>query len=310
MKKIFLLFIIIFTFGYPINLFAEGNEILIKTIDNKIFKEILPDDYNMLVRHGFGTDSSIGTPFSVEFQSTDPYPLYLFYFPIIRNGEIVSYVEQRIMEGEFAGWAVSEWFSDESDLTQLSNGNAYAIIHDKNINELAVSDNDVIILRSDPGYLIDYNTPYEGKETKIVNIMEPIDIDKSFLTPEVDDERAIFENARKKGRRAISQRNADELGVINKNDRLLIPLRNIAELIGCTVEWDSAERAAYAKKGDNTVKFVIGKIQYSVNDKVYNLDVPAEIYNGKTFIPLRAVSEAFDADIAYNSATKMITLSY
>ena len=61
MKKIFLLFIIIFTFGYPINLFAEGNEILIKTIDNteaiKIFKEILPDDYNMLVRHGFGTDS-------------------------------------------------------------------------------------------------------------------------------------------------------------------------------------------------------------------------------------------------------------
>jgi len=47
-----------------------------------------------------------------------------------------------------------------------------------------------------------------------------------------------------------------------------------------------------------------------VNDKVYNLDVPAEIYNDRTFIPLRAVSESLGASITYNSTTKKITLSY
>lgn len=329
MKRIycFLLFAVIFTIVYSTSLFAEsvGNEILIKTIDNseaiKIFKEKLFDDYDMLSRNGFGIGSSIGTPFSMEYQekydgneryptkSPDGVNVYLFYFPIIRNGEIITYVEQTVKEDEVVSWATTKWFDGESDLTQLSNGNAYALITDKTINQIAVSDNDVVILKSDPDYPVDYNVPYEGKETKIVNIMEPIDIDTSFVIPQTEEEIAIFENARKNGKTIISQ-NADELGAINKNSRLLVPLRDIAELIGCTVDWDSNARAAYARKNGNTVKFVIGKTEYSVNDKVYNLDVPAEIYNDKTFIPLRAVSESLGASITYNSATKKITLSY
>ncbi len=329
MKRIycFLLFAVIFTIVYSTSLFAEsvGNEILIKTIDNseaiKIFKEKLFDDYDMLSRNGFGIGSSIGTPFSMEYQekydgneryptkSPDGVNVYLFYFPIIRNGEIITYVEQTVKEDEVVSWATTKWFDGESDLTQLSNGNAYALITDKTINQIAVSDNDVVILKSDPDYPVDYNVPYEGKETKIVNIMEPIDIDTSFVIPQTEEEIAIFENARKNGKTIISQ-NADELGAINKNSRLLVPLRDIAELIGCTVDWDSNARAAYARKNGNTVKFVIGKTEYSVNDKVYNFDVPAEIYNDKTFIPLRAVSESLGANIAYNNATKKITLSY
>ncbi len=329
MKRIycFLLFAVIFTIVYSTSLFAEsvGNEILIKTIDNseaiKIFKEKLFDDYDMLSRNGFGIGSSIGTPFSMEYQekydgneryptkSPDGVNVYLFYFPIIRNGEIITYVEQTVKEDEVVSWATTKWFDGESDLTRLSNGNAYALITDKTINRIAVSDNDVVILQSDPDYPVDYNVPYEGKETKVVNIMEPIDIETSFVIPQTEEERAIFENAQKNGKTIISQ-NVDELGAINKNNRLLVPLRNIAELIGCTVDWDSNARAAYARKNGNTVKFVIGKTEYSVNDKVYNLDVPAEIYNDKTFIPLRAVSESLGASITYNSATKKITLSY
>ena len=328
MKKFsyLLLFIFIFTIGYSTTLSAESikNKILIRTIDNteaiKIFKNKLNDDWGMLTRNGFGVGSSIGTPFSVEFQErydgTDRYPtkspdginIYLFYFPIIRDGEIVTYIEQTVKENGTVSWATAKWFSDESDLTQLSNGKAYALITDKTINKIAISDNDVVILESDPDYPVDYNVPYEGKETYTVNIMEPIDIDTSFLIPQTEEEKAIFENARKNGKTIISQ-NADELGAINKNSRLLVPLRSIAELIGCTVDWDNNAKAAYAKKNDNTVKFVIGKTEYSVNDKVYNLDVPAEIYNDKTFIPLRAVSESLGASITYNSTTKKITLS-
>jgi len=38
--------------------------------------------------------------------------------------------------------------------------------------------------------------------------------------------------------------------------------------------------------------------------------VPAQIYNDKTYIPIRAVSEALGADITYNVSSKNITLSY
>ena len=181
LKKIFLLFIIIVTFGYPTNLLAEETEILIKTIDNteaiEIFKDRLRGDWGMLTRNGFGKGFVIGTPFSVEYQFPPQSPddininTYLFYFPIIRNGEIITYVEQTVEDGE-ASWSTAKWFSDESDLTQLSNGNAYALINDRTINKIAVSDNDTVILQSDPDYNVDYNVPYEGKGTKVVNIME------------------------------------------------------------------------------------------------------------------------------------------
>jgi len=328
MKKISLLFIIIFIImAYPMVLFAENteNEILIKTIDNteaiRLFQEHLYGDGDMLARNGFGVDSSIGTPFSVEYQGAydgdDKYPtkspdgvnVYLFYFPIIRNGEIINYVEQTVMEDGFVSWATAKWFDGESDLTQLSDGNAYEIVNDKNWNKIAFSGDKKVVLMSDPDYPIDYNTPYEGKETKVVNIMEPINIDTSSVIPQTEEERAIFENARKDGKTVILQ-NADGLGAINKDSRLLVPLRTIAELMGCTVDWDNNTRTAYAKKDGNTVKVVIGKTEYNVNDKVYNLDVPAQIYNDRTYIPLRAVSEALGADVTYNNTSKNIILSY
>jgi len=329
MKKISLLFIIVFIIiVYPIVLFAENteNKILIKTIDNteaiKLFQEHLYGDGGMLSRNGFGVGSSIGTPFSVEYQegydgsgrnpikSPDGVNVYLFYFPIIRDGEIINYVEQTVREDGFVSWATAKWFDGESDLTQLSDGNTYAIVHDKtDTNKIAVSDNNIVVLRSNPYHPIDYNPPYEGKETKVVNIMEPINIDTSSVIPQTDEERAIFENARKDGKRVILQ-NADGLGAINKDSRLLVPLRTIAELMGCTVDWDNNERAAYAKKDGNIVKVVIGKTEYTVNDKVYNLDVPAEIYNDRTYIPLRAVSEALGANVTYNNNSKNIILSY
>jgi len=67
-------------------------------------------------------------------------------------------------------------------------------------------------------------------ETKVVNIMQPIDIDTSPVIPQTEEEKAIFENARKNGK-VVVQRNADSIGAINKNNRLLVPLRDIAESI-------------------------------------------------------------------------------
>jgi len=79
MKKIFLLFSVIFTMSYSGTLFAgeKVDEILIKTIDNteaiNLFKELISGNSGMLSRNGFGSNSKIGTPFSVEYQGADSY---------------------------------------------------------------------------------------------------------------------------------------------------------------------------------------------------------------------------------------------
>lgn len=316
MKKITFLLLFAFIFiTYPKALFAETteNQILIRTIDNseaiELFQKEVYANGDMISRNGFGTNSYIGTPFSMEYQYGKPYE-YLFYFPIIRDGKIVNYVAQTIRDSGEVSWAVTQFFGNEPDvgLMHLNDGNIYSLVTNSKRDKLGVSDNgDVVEFVSfNP---IEYDKPYVGKETTVVNILEPLDIDTSSLIPQTDEERAIIEKARENGE-FLQTLNVDSIGAINKDDRLLVPFRTVAEIIECTVDWDGSEKAAYATKGDNVVKFVIGKSEYSINDETYDFDVPAEIYNDRAYIPIRAVSEALGANITYNSASKMITLSY
>lgn len=327
MKKIFLLICTIFTILLlPKALYADDyDSILIKTVDCdkaiEAFKTELPHMEGSLARFGFSYDSKIGTPFGKEFiphknyltASYNPEEHIEYYFPILNNGEIVNYIALNFSEKGTVHFSIGPLLSD--NLNKLRDGNAYIIVESYDFKEedssygdiFAVSEKKVINLDE---YKTEERIPnIADLERSVVDITKPIDIDTSFIIPQTEEEKAIFEDARKNGKTIISQ-NADELGAINKNSRLLVPFRNIAELMGCTVDWDNTTKAAYAKKNDNIVKFVIGKTEYSVNDKVYNLDVPAEIYNDKTFIPLRAVSESLGASISYNSTTKKITLSY
>ena len=306
----------------PIVSFAEStdNKILVKTIDNsdviKYFKENFSNNSLILSRNGFGENTVVGTPFSVEYQAYNNESSYLFYFPIINNGEITTYAE---VDPSYKNdknaklTAVGNFYDYEGGLEKLNDGNVYAIINDKKTESvIAISDNKIITLlpwhAGDPSNY-EYDTPYKNKETKIVNIMEPIDIDISSLIPKTEEEKAIFEDAQKNGKTVI-QRNVDLLGAINKNNRLLVPLRAMADIIDCTVEWDGTDKTAYAKKGNNTVKFKAGSNEYSINDDNYSLDVPAEIYNGRIFVPIRAAVTAFGADIAYNGRNKNIVISY
>ena len=133
--------------------------------------------------------------------------------------------------------------------------------------------------------------------------------DKEINKPIENEEITTSRESESEGKTIITK-SAEELGALNKNDRLLIPLRDVAELTGCRVEWDGNTKTACAKKGKNTVKFLINSNEYYVNDKVYELDIPAEIYDSKTYVPLRAVSEGLGVSIEYDSDNKTVTLSY
>lgn len=123
-------------------------------------------------------------------------------------------------------------------------------------------------------------------------------------------EESTISNGFQISNKTIITKTADDIGAINKNNRLLVPLRNITELIGCTVEWDGSTKTAYVNKAGNIVKFIINSNEYFINDNIYELDVPAEIYDNRTYIPLRAVSESLGISIEYNNNNKTIILSY
>jgi len=91
--------------------------------------------------------------------------------------------------------------------------------------------------------------------------------------------------------------------------RVLVPLRGVFERLGATVLWNPATNVVTAQRGDTQVQLVIGGRQANVNGRVVLLDVPATIVGGRTLVPLRFVSEAMGAQVDWDNATRVVTIT-
>ena len=85
-----------------------------------------------------------------------------------------------------------------------------------------------------------------------------------------------------------------------KNSRTYVPIRFIAEELGYDVKWNAKERKVTMNDGETNVELKIGSDKMKVNDRVVQLDAPAEIKDGRTFVPLRAIAEAFGEKVDFS----------
>lgn len=97
---------------------------------------------------------------------------------------------------------------------------------------------------------------------------------------------------------------------IIENERTLVPIRAIAEILNLDVTWayPDYDRVTVEKEGINII-FTIGNNALIVNDNITFLDTPPIIVNDRTIVPLRAISEAFDCDVQWEEDTRTVTIS-
>ena len=96
---------------------------------------------------------------------------------------------------------------------------------------------------------------------------------------------------------------------IDENNRTQVPFRKTLEAFGADVKWDADTRTAIAVKDDITVKVPIGADYiYKNDDKVMN-DTQAIIRDGKTYLPIRVVLEAFGAEVGWDAASNTVTVT-
>ncbi|MCK5849057.1 MAG: copper amine oxidase N-terminal domain-containing protein, partial [Caldisericia bacterium] len=99
-----------------------------------------------------------------------------------------------------------------------------------------------------------------------------------------------------------------------KNDRTMVPIRFIAEALGAEVGWENATKSITITKDDITISIKIGSVEALIKEEgvigreKIILEAAPEIVSGRTFVPLRFVSEAIGASIDWNSELKEITI--
>ena len=93
-----------------------------------------------------------------------------------------------------------------------------------------------------------------------------------------------------------------------------LPVRAIANALSLDVQWDDATKSVFingvsvlAKKTDVINIFINGG-KFTAKDANGNVVNPI-LKDGTTYLPVRAIGEAFDKEVAWDGATKTVTLT-
>lgn len=99
-----------------------------------------------------------------------------------------------------------------------------------------------------------------------------------------------------------------DASAITSEGYTMIPLRFIAEKLGCTVSWDSDTKTATIKDGGTVVKFTEGVKTMIVDDRIKDIPVAPVIEDDYAYVPLRALSDGLDIDVTWNEMTKTVSV--
>lgn len=102
----------------------------------------------------------------------------------------------------------------------------------------------------------------------------------------------------------------DDAQPIVKDGRTLVPFRKLFETLGFTVQWveEGTVRKAIGTKNSLSIELTINNTNAIVNGKAVALDVPAQIIDGSTMVPLRFVSESSGLHVAFSSSGNVWTI--
>jgi predicted transport protein len=95
---------------------------------------------------------------------------------------------------------------------------------------------------------------------------------------------------------------------IIENDRTMVPLRAVFEVLNCNVRWEESSKSAVVEHGSTKIIIPANSATAYINGKANSLDVPAKIVNDRIMIPLRFVSEAIEKTVIWDDPNKTVLI--
>ncbi|MCQ6557800.1 ABC transporter substrate-binding protein [Paenibacillus mendelii] len=93
------------------------------------------------------------------------------------------------------------------------------------------------------------------------------------------------------------------------NNRTLVPYSGIVSALGGRASWDAKTKTISADRDSVNVKLTVGSSSAYINGVRTQMDAAPVFINGKTFVPLRLISEAFGKWVSYNKSINTVQLS-
>ncbi len=94
-----------------------------------------------------------------------------------------------------------------------------------------------------------------------------------------------------------------------ENDRILVPMRAIFEALDTFVGWDADTQTISAQNGTSFLLLQIANPTLFKNNEKISLDAAPKIIGERTYVPLRAVSEALDCEVLWDGETRTVTVT-
>lgn len=96
-------------------------------------------------------------------------------------------------------------------------------------------------------------------------------------------------------------------------DRTMVPIRFISENLGKVVTWNNDDKKVTIKdeKGNEFSLVINEKFMEDISSNVYRkieLDTPAVIKNDRTFVPIRAIAEAFGERVHWDNDKRVVVI--
>jgi hypothetical protein len=96
-----------------------------------------------------------------------------------------------------------------------------------------------------------------------------------------------------------------------KDSRTFVPLRFIAESFGASITWNEKEKKVSYELRGKKLSIWINSSQYLVDGVYKTMDVAPEIKPpGRTFVPIRLISEELGAKVEWNAPNQEVKISY
>lgn len=136
-----------------------------------------------------------------------------------------------------------------------------------------------------------------------------VSVDATFVQKDAANDNSVAEKSKviklQIGSRIVNVDNEaviyDAAPVI-RNDRTLVPIRIVIETLGGKVDWNGVTKEVTLNIDGKEIKMTVGKT-------LEKYGVAPVIIDGRTFVPVRFVADELGATVAWDDATKTVTIT-